>query len=108
MRHATYYTVVNYLVAEQSAARINRLEGVHKVLPYWLAYCLNPGPNTRFVDAVGHAEFSRDMFKNMSWRHTVTFFNMHLAYGLGYRRVVMIGFDHNYSQPKNVVEQEII
>src|SRR5690606_13478742 len=81
---------------------------VHKVLPYWLAYCLNPGDDTYFVDAVGHAEFSTDMFKNMSWRHTVTFFNLHLAYGLGYRNVILIGFDHNYVQPKHVKEQEVI
>lgn len=108
LRYATYFTVVNYLVAEQSSQHINMLEGVHKVLPYWLAYCLNPGPNAYFVDAVGYAEFSKNIFENMSWRHTVTFFNLHLAYGLGYRKVVMIGFDHNYKQPKGVVEQEII
>lgn len=105
---ATYYTVVNYLVAEQSAHHINRLQDVYKVIPYWLAYCLNPGVNTYFVDAVGKPEFSKDIFKNMSWRHTVTFFNLHLAYGLGYRRVVMIGFDHNYKQPKDVVERDVI
>ncbi|NKB82226.1 MAG: glycosyltransferase [Nitrospirales bacterium] len=108
IKYATYYTVVNYLVAEQSSQHINRLEEVHKVLPYWLAYCLNPGPNVYFVDAVGYAEFSTNMFENMSWRHTVTFFNLHLAYGLGYRKVVMIGFDHNYKQPKGVFEQEVI
>jgi glycosyltransferase involved in cell wall biosynthesis len=105
---ATYYTVVNFLVAEQSAPRINRLDGVAKVLPYWLAYTLNPGPDTYFVDAVGHAEFSTDMFKNMSWRHTVTFFNLHLAYGLGFRNVVMVGFDHSYKQAAGIKEQEII
>ncbi len=105
---ATYFTVVNYLVAEQSSQHINRLKGVEKVLPYWLSYCLNPGPYTHFMDAVGYPEFSRDMFKNMSWRHTVTFFNLHLAYGLGYRKVVLVGFDHNYKQPKDVVEQDVI
>ncbi len=108
LMYATYYTVVNYLVAEQSSQHINRLEGVHKVLPYWLAYCLNPDQDTYFVDAVGRAEFSKDIFNNMSWRHTVTFFNLHLAYGLGYRRVVMIGFDHGYKQPNSIVEQDVI
>ncbi len=108
LEYATYFTVVNYLVAEQSAPHINRLEGVAKVLPYWMGYCLNPGRNTFFVDAVGRPEFSKDIFKNMSWRHTVTFFNLHLAYGLGYRQVIMIGFDHNYKQPKGIVEQEVI
>jgi hypothetical protein len=105
---ASYFTVVNHMVAEQSGHEINRLEGVAKILPYWTAYALNPGPDTYFVDAVGHPEFSTDMFKNMSWRHTVTFFNLHLAYGLGYRKVCLTGFDHNYKQPPGIREQEVI
>ncbi|BBA33356.1 hypothetical protein sS8_1396 [Methylocaldum marinum] len=108
IRNATYYTVVNYLVAEQSSHHINRLEGVYKIIPYWLAYCINPSNNTHFVDAVGRAEFCKDIFKNMSWRHTVTFFNLHLAYGLGYKKVVLIGFDHNYKQPPGIAEQQVI
>ena len=105
---ATYYTVVNYLVAEQSSHNINMLEGPSKVVPFWLSYCLNESPNTFFVDAIGKPEFSKDILKNMSWRHTVTFFNMHLAYGLGYKRAVMIGFDHYYRQQSGVTEGEII
>ena len=107
-RHAKYYTVVNYLVAEQGRHQINRLTGMAKVLPYWLSYCLNEGDDAFFMDAIGYAEFSRDMFENMSWRHTVTFFNFHLAYGLGYRKVLLIGMDHSYKQAPGVVEQEII
>ena len=108
LRHAVYYTVVNYLVAEQSAPSINALTGVDKVIPYWLGYCLHAGPNTHFVNADAHPEFCTDPFRNLSWRHTVTFFNLHLAYGLGYRRVVMIGFDHHYRQPSGVMEREVI
>ena len=108
LEFGTYFTTVNYLVAEQSSHHINGLKSMHKVLPYWMAYCLSPDDSTYFVDAVGRPEFSTDIFKNMSWRHTVTFFNLHLAYGLGYRKAVMIGFDHNYKQPKGVVEQAII
>jgi len=108
MKYAKFYTVVNYLVAEQSAQHINQMTGVKKVLPYWLAYCLNEGPETFFMDAVGHAKFSTDMFKNMSWRHTVTFFNMHLAYGLGYRKVILTGFDHSYRQQAGIKEGETI
>ena len=102
-----FYTCVNYLVAEQSAPQINGLEHI-KVLPWWLAYCINESENTYFVDAKGFPEFSTDMFKNMSWRHTVTFFNMHLAYGLGYEKVLLVGCDHSYTQPKGVEEEEII
>ena len=105
---ARYYTVVNYLVAEQGYQDINRLQNISKILPYWLAYCLNEGSNTFFMNAVGHSEFSRDIFTNMSWRHTVTFFNFHLAYGLGYKKTILIGMDHSYKQKEGVVEQDII
>ncbi|MBN1562266.1 MAG: glycosyltransferase [Anaerolineae bacterium] len=108
LKHATYFTVVNYLVAEQSSAMINRLEGVAKIVPCWLAYCIQPDERTYFVNATGHRQFSTDIFENMSWRHTVSFFNMQLAYGLGYRKVVLIGFDHSYVQPPGVVEGAII
>ena len=107
-RHATLFTVVNYLVAEQSRSQIHLLQGPEKIVPYWMAYCLDPGPDVHFVDAVGHAAFSTDIFTNMSWRHTVSFFNLHLAYGLGYRRVVLIGFDHSYQQDSAAVEQDIL
>jgi hypothetical protein len=108
VRTAKYYTVVNYLVAEQSLQHINLLEGPSKVIPYWLSYCINEGPNTYFVDSIGHPEFCVDIFKNMSWRHTVSFFNMHLAYGLGYRRAILIGFDHSYQQEAGVKESDVI
>ena len=105
---AKYLTVVNYLVAEQNSHIFNQLEGVSKVVPYWLSYCLNASDDTFFVDAVGYPEFSSNIFKNMSWRHTVTFFNMHLAYGLGYKKVILIGFDHSYIQPKVAQEQDVL
>ncbi|MEL6755761.1 MAG: FkbM family methyltransferase [Pseudomonadota bacterium] len=106
--YATYYTVVNYLVAEQSSHNINQIEGMAKILPYWTAYCLNETDETYFIDAVGHAAFSKDLFKNASWRHTVTFYNMHIAYGLGYKRAILIGFDHSYKQSKGIKEGEVI
>ena len=108
MKYASYYTVVNYLVAEQSYQHINQMDGVDKILPYWLSYCLNEGPNSYFIDAVGHPEFSTDIFKNASWRHTVTFFNFHVAYGLGYKKVILIGMDHSYEQKTGIKEGEIV
>lgn len=105
---AKYLTVVNYLVAEQGLQYFNQIETVQKVFPYWLAYCLNASNNTHFVNSVGKAEFSTDMFENMSWRHTVTFLNLHLAYGLGYRKAIMVGFDHYYKQEPAQKEADII
>lgn len=46
MENATFYTVVNYLVAEQSCHKLNLLNRVFKIFPYWLAYCLLPDDKT--------------------------------------------------------------
>ncbi|MEM1072293.1 MAG: glycosyltransferase [Planctomycetota bacterium] len=108
MRHATYLTVVNNLVAEQGAPRFGMLDGVTKLFPYWLAYCITPDEATVLFKSVGYPEFSTDIIENVSWRHTVSFFNLQLAYGLGYRRVVMIGFDHSYAQASGVAEGDVI
>lgn len=106
-QHVDFFTCVNYLVAEQYAPQINFFDAF-KVIPWWLGYCINESEKTFFVDAKGFPEFSVDIFENMSWRHTVTFFNMHLAYGLGYEKVLLVGCDHSYTQPATVIEQELI
>jgi glycosyltransferase involved in cell wall biosynthesis/predicted O-methyltransferase YrrM len=108
IRRAKYYTVVNYLVAEQSAPFINRLSDIKKIIPWWMGYCINDNRNTYFVDALGRPEFSTDIFANISWRHTVTFYNMQLAYGLGYKKVILVGCDHSYQQSNEAKEADII
>lgn len=94
-----YLCVTNYLVAEQEPESFNLLDGVIKFAPYWLSYCLLATPNMCYLRSVGHAEFSDDYRKNVSWRSTVSFFSMQLAYALGYRKLVLVGFDHSYKQP---------
>ena len=94
-----YLCVTNYLVAEQEPESFNLLDGVIKFAPYWLSYCMLATPNMCYVRSVGHAEFSGDFSKNISWRSTVSFFSMQLAYALGYRKLVLVGFDHSYKQP---------
>lgn len=107
LKYATYYTVVNYLVAEQSFHHINQLELI-KIIPYWLSYAINEDVNTYFIEAKGFPEFSTNIYENVSWRHTVTFYNLQIAYGLGYKKVVMVGFDHSYKQKADVKEGDII
>jgi len=105
---AKYYTVVNNLVAEQGYQNVNAIKGITKIFPYWLAYCVQPDEDTYFVNSVGHPQFSTNMEKNVSWRHTVSFFNMQLAYGLGYDEVALIGMDHSYRQDQKYKEGEEI
>ncbi|MEO1669161.1 MAG: glycosyltransferase [Cyanobacteria bacterium J06631_2] len=108
LSYAKYIGVVNYLVAEQGAHQFNLLEGAIKLFPYWLGYCINGGEDTFFFTSMGKPEFSTNIFENVSWRSTVSFFQMQIAYGLGYRRVLMIGFDHNYSQDVSAQEGDIL
>ncbi len=105
---ATYLCVVNNLVAEQGAASFNLLRGITKVFPYWLGYCIAADEDTLFVNSVGYPEFSTDIHENISWRHTVSFFHMQLAYGLGYSRVALVGFDHSYRQSAKFSEGDVV
>ena len=107
-RHAKYLTVTNYLVAEQGAHQFNQLQGVRKLFPYWLGYCLQEGDETCFFNSIGRPEFSTDIHENVSWRSTVSYFQMQIAYWLGYRRVLLIGFDHNYQQDTGAREGDIL
>ena len=107
LHRASYFTVVNYLVAEQSFVRIDALKQVTKVFPVWLSYCLSGCPDTCFVEADSRAKFYSKAWR-FSCRHTVSHFNLHLAWHLGFKKVVLVGFDHNYVQPEGTKEGDII
>lgn len=107
---AKYLTVVNPLVAEQDCERINLYRGpAHKIFPYWLGYCLREEAGAIFVRAVGgEPRFSADPQSGFCWSSTVSLFNLELAYWLGYRRALLIGFDHSYVQPRGAMEGDVI
>lgn len=106
-RSATILTVVNDLVARQGAIDFNAL-ATNKVVPFWLGNHFNESDATFFVNATVKPEFGLDFVENASWRSTVSFFNLQLAHAIGYRKVVLIGFDHSYVQPKGVGEGTLI
>ncbi|WP_226584055.1 hypothetical protein [Acuticoccus sediminis] len=100
-RHARILTVTNALVAEQGAAGFNASAIPYKVAPVWLAGVLHEEAGFSFVNATGEAAFFADDPANkISWSSTVSFFNLQLAYALGYRRALLVGFDHAYVQPE--------
>lgn len=108
LENVTYYAVTNNLVAEQNYWRINSLQNIHKFFPWFLCICINPTENTYFLDPIGGATFCKDVTLNISWKSTVTFFLMQLAYSLGYKKVVLVGFDHYYRQPATLKEGDVI
>lgn len=105
--HIRFLSVVNYAVAEQGSVEL-QLADAAIVVPYWLRYCVSDSDHIWFVKSVGHPEFSTDLETNISWRSTVSFFNMQLAFGLGYRKVLLIGFDHAYVQDGSLAEGDLV
>jgi FkbM family methyltransferase len=108
LRNAKILSVVNYLVAEQGSYDLNLQEHVRKIFPSFLAYCLNEGERTTFVRSKGVLEFSKDPRRNVSWRSTVTFFHLQIAFWMGYKKAIMIGFDHSYKQDTKSKEGDIL
>jgi GT2 family glycosyltransferase len=105
--HATYFTVVNDLVAVQGSTDFNQLT-IPRVVPFWLGNAINPGPDTIYLPATVVPEFCTTPDGLFSWRSTVSVYNMQLAYVLGYENVVLIGFDHSYVQAADLREGDAI
>ncbi|MEO1251527.1 MAG: FkbM family methyltransferase [Pseudomonadota bacterium] len=101
--------VTNYLVAEQEPYLFTLKRNVWKVFPFWLRNTIYPDDKTIFLNAMGgDLFFSENVAEKVGWHATVTFFWLQTLYHLGYRKVLMIGFDHSYSQAKNLNEGDLI
>lgn len=107
LEHGNILTVVNDLVAKQGAIEFN-LGEYTKIVPFWLGNYFNEDANTYFVDATVKPVFAQDFVTEASWRSTVSFFNMQLAFAIGYKKVCLVGFDNSYVQPKEVKEGVVI
>jgi 2-polyprenyl-3-methyl-5-hydroxy-6-metoxy-1,4-benzoquinol methylase len=110
---ATFHVVEDHLVAEDRAADLNQLGESIKLFPTYLAYCLEddgaaifyrhlPRPNA----VQGNFEFSPDAADHTYAGCTVTFSSLQLAYYLGFRRILLVGLDHNYAIPADVQKRQ--
>jgi hypothetical protein len=106
-QHATCLTVVNDLVVRQGSVQFNGLD-ILKIFPFWLANSINATDSSFFVPATVQPQFCTDIGGTFSWRSTVSFLNMQLAFALGYERVALIGFDHSYQQAKELKEGAVV
>lgn len=103
----TYYVVEDYLVAEDRATEINAYKS--PVIKFWgtyLDYCLKKDEKTIMTNVILNYEepfkpyFSKDIVRSIGVGGSVTFMCLQIAYHLGFDKVYMIGFDHNYAIPK--------
>ena len=108
--HPTYYVVEDVFVAEDRAEEINRYQGPKKFFGNYLKYCIRDDPNThwlnvrfRYDNYPGFPQFSKNALRMLWTGGTVTYLCMQLAYYMGFSALYLIGFDHAYAIPEDVV-----
>ena len=105
---ATILSVTNPWVISQQPEAFHRQAGQRVAMPYYLAYWLPEAQWDITLDCHNGFEPAAALNDPISTRSTVSYFNLQLAFLLGYRRVVLIGFDHSYQQPTNAAEGEVL
>lgn len=109
LSYATYLTIVNPLVAEQGADELNASAIPTKITPAFNAEWLKAEAGFTYANANGLGKFQADdPSQAISWKSTVSFFNMQLAYNFGHETVYLVGFDHHYTQCEGMEEGELI
>ncbi len=103
----TVLSVVNPWVVSQRPAAFEP-PTPRVALPFYLAYWLSDTSACIPVEAHGGFQPALAPGAPFSTRSTVSYFNLQLALVLGYRRVLLIGFDHRYEQPSMAAEGDLL
>lgn len=103
----THHIVEDVFVAEDRAAEINALSGPHKWYGHYLRYCLKQTPDVCWLNVAcdyrnypGFPHFSTNAARIVWVGGTVSYIALQLAYHMGFKEVILVGFDHSYSIPK--------
>lgn len=102
----TYYIAVDYLFCEDRAEQINELDGNIKFFPIERGNVIKRDINTIFllqeIPNV-YPGFSKDISEHIFGGHTVTYYALQLAYYMGFKKVYLVGMDHNYVLPETYI-----
>jgi len=111
----TYYCLEDHMVAEDNAAEINSLNGSVMFIPKDLSYCIKGNKNIVYTNFIRRYKgrkrksmFSTNFAQKAYWGGTVTYYALQLAYYLGFKKVYIVGLDHNYTRPQNSTGEKII
>lgn len=104
--------VTNYFVANQAPTVFHPITGsgpAWRFYPVWLSHVLPDTPETVWLNALGGKPFfSGDPAHAIAWHSTVSYFWLQILFHLGYRKVLLIGFDHSYTQPATAREGDLL
>tara|TARA_B100001123_G_C15338444_1_gene1033761 strand:- start:666 stop:3239 length:2574 start_codon:yes stop_codon:yes gene_type:complete len=100
-------TATNFLVVEQRIEEFLEIP-VPKIFPFYMYSFVGPKKDVYYVNVNHLPEFSENIQLWASTRSTVTYFNLQIAYWLGFQDTFLIGVDNTYKQGKNKREGNII
>ena len=108
----TYYVVADNLVCEDRAEEINQFSGAAiKFFPVARAYCIQRNKDTVFYVEGGEYKkypgFSKNVSEYIFPDKTVTYANLQLAYHMGFKKVYLIGMDHDYTFPSRYDHEKV-
>ncbi|MBB3995886.1 hypothetical protein GGR95_003552 [Sulfitobacter undariae] len=107
-QHARGVAVSNYFVADQAPEAFFELPQ-WRVLPVGLSHVLEDDPHTIWLNALGGPLFfSHTPQTHIAWHATVSYFWMQVLLAAGYRKILLIGIDNSYQQPKEMIEGTLI
>ena len=97
---------VNQLVVQQNSDFYNETE-----IPLFInssgLKLIQPRNNVTFLHTTYQCKFAKDCSFSLYHGYTVTFIAMQLAYHMGFKKVALIGCDHNFST-KGASNKEVI
>jgi hypothetical protein len=106
----TYYVLEDYLVAEDRSKEIASMKGPIKFWGNYLKYCMPDNSDVVWCNVrvlydnyPGFPNFSTNAIRELWTGGTVSYLCMQLAYFMGVSTVYLIGFDHSYTIPKDVI-----
>lgn len=101
-----HYLVEDIFVAEDRGDEISSLRGPTKWFGNYLRYTIRPDQDTiwlnvsvKYGNFKGFPTWSYDASRIVYCGGTVSYLAMQLAYYMGFRRLVLVGFDHQYVIP---------
>ena len=109
----TLFTVEDFLVAEDRSSVFKELTGPLKIFPFDLRSLMGEAnEGCIYINFERQhrpfPRFSQDINVKAYWGGTVSFMNMQLAAYLGCKKIILIGFDHNYTVPAHGREGNVI
>jgi glycosyltransferase involved in cell wall biosynthesis len=104
----TFYCVEDTHVASERKNEIQSIDSPVKFFGHYLKNSILPNPHNIFLNILmdyrryaGFPYFSIDASRRLWVGGTVSYINMQMAYYFGFKKVYLIGFDHEYVIPSS-------